>query len=319
MGKYILKRLGSVIVTLFILSIILFVITHMIDGDPARMLLGTEATEEQIQALREQMGLNDPILVQYFNWVADVLHGDLGDSYFRNESVVSAIKSCISCSLSLAVWAQLLALVIAVPGGIMAAKYRAKIQDGAISVFALLALSIPSFVLALILILVFGAKLKILPVAGYKTIEDGVWMHFKYLILPSVALGLRQAALSLRMTRSSVSEVLNTDYIKTAKAKGLSQRVILYKHAFRNALNTVLTVIGQSFGGLIAGAAVIETTFNIPGMGQLLVNSITKRDYPIVQGVVLVISLIYVLINFIVDLLYGVVDPRVRITGSKSK
>ncbi len=317
--KYFINRIVSVLVTLFILSIFIFNLTHIIDGDPARIILGTEASEEAIQQLRTEMGLNDPVIVQYIRWFTDAVHGDLGDSYFRNESVMSAIGAHISCSLNLAVWAQLIALMLALPFGIIAARYRGGWQDGTVSVIALLGLSLPSFVLALLLILFFGAKLKLLPVAGYKTTADGMLLHLKYLVLPAVALGCRQAALTTRMTRSSVSEILNTDYIKTAKAKGLSQRVILYKHALRNALNTIITVIGQSFGGLIAGAAVVESTFNIPGMGQLLVTSVQKRDYPVIQGVVLVVSLIYVTINFIVDILYGVIDPRVRVAGGKSK
>ena len=179
-------------------------------------------------------------------------------------------------------------------------------------------LSAPCFIYGLLLILLFGVDLRVLPVSGYKTFAAGAWNHYRYLILPTISLALTQAPLLTRITRSSMVEVLNSDYIKTAKAKGLKSTNVLAKHAFRNAFNTILTVLGQSVGSLIAGAAVIETLFNIPGVGQLVVNAVLKRDYPLIQGLVLVISLIYIVINFIIDLLYGVVDPRIRITGKSA-
>ena len=312
MVKYILKKLGSVIITLFILSIVLFGITHSMSGDPASVILGTNATPEAVAELRESMGLNDPIIVQYGSWLLDCLHGDLGDSYFRNESVVQSIVSCFAVSINLAVFAELLALVFAVPLGILAAMYRNRFPDIVVSVVSHIFLAIPAFVLALVLSIVFGGMLKILPVSGYRSMQFGFGMHIEYLLLPAISLACRQGALIARMTRSSMVEVMSSDYVKTAKAKGLSKGVITFKHALKNSLNTIITVVGQSFGEIIANVDVTETIFAIPGVGQLLISSISKRDYPEIQGVVLVISLMYCLINVILDLAYSAVDPRIR-------
>lgn len=315
MKKYIGKRIITIIVTLFVLSLFIFFLTHNTSGDPASNMLGSDATAEQVQALRDELGLNDSLVTQYFRWVGDALQGKLGDSYFRQQSVAASIKECIVPTLELSVYAELLALLIAIPGGIIAAKYKGRFWDWGVSIFALIGLSAPCFIYGLLLIIYFGVDIKALPVSGYKTFAAGTWNHYRYLILPTISMALTQAPLLTRITRSSMIEVLNSDYIKTAKAKGLHTYKILGKHAFRNAFNTILTVLGQSIGSLVAGAAVIETLFNIPGMGQLVVNAVLKRDYPLIQGLVLVISLIYIIINFIIDMLYGVVDPRIRVTG----
>lgn len=315
MRKYIGKRIISIAVTLFVLSLFIFFLTHNTAGDPASNMLGSDATEEQVNQLREELGLNDPLITQYFNWINDALHGDLGDSYFRQQSVVEAIGECIVPTLELSFYAELLAILISIPCGILAAKHKGRGADLGVSSVALLGLSVPCFIYGLLMILYFGVDLRILPVSGYKTFADGVGEHFRYLVLPIISLALTQAPLLTRITRSSMIDVLSQDYIKTAKAKGLSGKTVLFKHAFRNAFNTILTVLGQSVGYLVAGAAVIETLFNIPGMGQLVVNAVLKRDYPLIQGLVLMISLIYIVINFIIDLLYGVIDPRIRVGG----
>lgn len=317
MVKYILKKVGSVIITLFILSIVLFAITHSINGDPATVILGESATPEAVETLRKSMGLNDPLVVQYVNWIGDVCHGNLGDSYFRGESVGESISECFGVSLNVAFFSEILALVFAIPFGILAAKYKNKFPDVVVSVISHTFLAIPSFVLALLLVIIFGAWLKILPVSGYKPMSEGFGIHLKYMILPALALSCRQGALIARMTRTSMCEVLSSDYIKTAKAKGLSERIVVFKHALRNSLNTILTVVGQSFGEIIANAAVTETIFGIPGIGQLLVSSILKRDYPEIQGVVLMVSLLYVIINFVLDFAYSAVDPRIKVSDSK--
>ena len=318
MKKYIAGRLVSVVVTLFVLSLFIFFLTHNTAGDPASNMLGSDATPEQVQERREELGLNDSLITQYIRWVKDACAGDLGDSYFRKQSVVASIGECIVPTLELSLYAEILALLISIPGGIIAARLKGRFGDWVVSIFALVGLSAPCFIYGLLLILYFGVDLKVLPVSGYKTFSAGIWNHYRYLILPTISLALTQAPLLTRITRSSMVEVLNSDYIKTAKAKGLKSTKVLAKHAFRNAFNTILTVLGQSVGSLIAGAAVIETLFNIPGMGQLVVNAVLKRDYPLIQGLVLVVSLIYIIINFIIDLLYGVVDPRIRITGKSS-
>lgn len=308
-----LNRLLSLIPVLFVVSIVIFSIIHITPGDPAAVLLGEEATEEQIHALREEMGLNLPLIQQYLNWVGGVFQGDLGVSYFMKEPVTYAIFTHLGPTLSLAILAGTIALILSVPLGIWAAINRGSATDQTIMGFSLLGMSVPSFLLALFLVLLVGVQLRWLPVAGYQELETGFWNHYKYLILPAIALGAMQTALIARMSRSSLLEVLNMNYIKTARSKGVKERFVIYRHALRNAFLPILTVIGQTFGSLVAGAVVTETIFNIPGIGQLIINSVERRDYAVIQGVVLFVTLTYVVINLIVDLLYGVVDPRVRL------
>jgi peptide/nickel transport system permease protein len=242
-----------------------------------------------------------------------VLQGDLGDSLFIRQPVTEVLADALGPTLSLAIMAELLALVIAVPAGIVAARRRGTAVDRAFMGGALLGISVPSFLSGLFLVLVFAVGLGWFPVAGFRPVEDGLGRHLTYLVLPAIALGGLQAALIARTTRSSMLDVLTENYMKTAKAKGLSERVRIYKHALRNAALPVLTVIGQTFGTLIAGAAVVETVFNIPGIGQLVVNSVERRDFVVIQGVVLLIAVSYVLINLVVDVLYSALDPRLRV------
>lgn len=307
-----MKRILSVIPVLFVVSLVIFFIVHLTPGDPAAAMLGIEASEEQIEALNEELGLNQPIYQQYFHWVSGVLQGDFGESYFMKESVTESIFSHLGPTISLALLAEIIALIIAIPIGIIAAYRRGSFTDQSLMVISLLGMAVPSFLLGLLLMLLFGVQLQWLPVAGYKPLSAGWWNHLQYLILPAIALGAIQAALVARMTRSSMLEVLNKSFIKTARSKGLKERKVVIKHALRNAFLPVLTVIGQSFGTLVTGAVVVETIFNLPGLGQLIINSIERRDFAVIQGVVLFVTLIYVFINLIVDLLYGVIDPRVR-------
>ena len=313
MHLYLAKRLLALIPVLFVVSIIIFLIIHITPGDPASVILGENATAQDVEALRQQMGLDLPLYQQYMNWISDVLRGDLGDSYFMKESVGSAILSHLMPTLSLAVLAQIVALLIAIPLGIVAALRRGTAMDQTVMGFSLLGMAIPSFLLALFLILLIGVQLQWLPVAGYKPLEDGLWNHLKHLILPAISLGAIQSALITRMTRSSMLEVLNANYMKAARSKGVRERQLVYKHALRNAFLPILTVIGQTFGGLVTGAVVTETIFNIPGIGQLIINAVDRRDYAVIQGVVLFVTCAYVCINLLVDLLYGVIDPRVRL------
>lgn len=313
MVGYVLKRIFSLIPVLFVVSIAIFLIVHITPGEPAAVILGLEATEEQVEELREEMGLNLPIHEQYVNWVTDVIRGDFGDSYFMKEPVTEAILTHLEPTLSLAILAEIVALVLAIPIGIIAAYRRGSVTDQSLMVISLLGMAIPSFLLGLLLMLLVGVHLQWLPVAGYEPIDEGLWEHIRYLILPAISLGTIQAALVARMTRSSMLEVLNTNYIKTARSKGVKEHKVVTKHALRNAFLPILTVIGQSFGTLVTGAVVVETIFNLPGIGQLIINSIERRDFAVIQGVVLFVTLIYVLINLIVDLLYGLIDPRVRL------
>ncbi|WNS75154.1 ABC transporter permease [Bacillus sp. DTU_2020_1000418_1_SI_GHA_SEK_038] len=310
---YILKRIFSLIPVLFVISVVIFMVIHLTPGDPASIMLGEEATEEQIDKMREELGLNAPLIQQYADWVINVFKGDLGTSYFMKEPVTSAILSHLGPTLSLAILGQAVALVIAIPAGIIAANRRGSLTDQSLMGFSLLGMSVPSFLLGLFLILVVGVKLQWLPIAGYQPLSSGLWNSLQYLILPAIALGAIQAALIARMTRTSMLEVLNSNYIKTARAKGVKEHIIVYRHALRNAFLPILTVIGQTFGTLVAGAVVTETIFNIPGIGQMIINSIERRDYTVIQGVVLFITISYVVINLIVDLLYAYIDPRVRL------
>lgn len=314
MKKYIVKRVLSLIPVLFIVSIIVFFLMHLVPGDPAAVMLGDMATEEEINALREQMGLNKPLVLQYFSWIGGMFHGDFGESVFLEGSMLSILKQYFGPTVSLTLCSLVIALVIALPLGIIAAKKRGRAADQAISGFTMLGISIPGFLMGLLLVLLFAVKLKWLPSSNYKSIKEyGLATHLYYMILPAVSLGLMQAALITRMTRSSVLEVLNCDYIKMAKAKGVSNFSLLVKHALRNAVLPIITVIGQSFIALLSGAAVVEKIFNIPGIGSLVVNSIGRRDYEVLQAVVLFIAVINILINLAVDLLYGLADPRVRL------
>ncbi|WP_429374200.1 ABC transporter permease [Paenibacillus sp. DS2015] len=313
MLAYITKRILSLFPVLFVVTMAIFLIIHITPGDPAAVILGIEASQEEIEALNEGLGLNRPIHVQYINWVSDLLKGDLGDSIFMHQPVTEAIVEHIGPTLSLAILAQFIALILAIPFGIIAAYKRGSKVDFSLMSVSLLGMAIPSFLLGLFLMLIVGVQLQWLPVAGYEPLSNGIWAHLQYLILPGISLGAIQAALITRMTRSSMLEVLNLNYIKTARSKGLNEMKVLLKHAFRNAFLPILTVIGQTFGVLVTGAVVVESIFNIPGLGQLILNSIARRDFAVIQGVVLFVTIIYVVINLVIDLLYGFVDPRVRL------
>ena len=310
---YILRRLLSLIPVLFVVAVVVFLLMHITPGDPAAVILGPEASPNEIAELRENLGLNRPVTEQFVSWFGGVLQGDLGNSIFMKQPVLQAFFEHLGPTLSLAIMAQILAIVVAIPLGILAAKFRGSFLDQTFMGISLLGISIPSFLLGLFLILLVGVELKWLPVAGYKPLNDGLWNHIKYLILPAIALGSMQAALIARMTRSSMLDVLNANYIKTARSKGVKESFIVIKHTLRNAFIPILTIIGHTFGTLVAGAAVVETVFNIPGIGQLIINSVERRDFAVIQGSVLLIAVSYVLINLVIDLLYGVIDPRVRL------
>ncbi|MFB5089235.1 ABC transporter permease [Psychrobacillus sp. PGGUH221] len=313
MKGYILKRLLSLIPVLLVVAVVVFLLMHITPGDPAAVILGPEASPEEVAELREELGLNRPPIEQFVSWFRNILRGDLGTSIFMKQPVSQAFFEHLGPTLSLAILAQFLAIVVAIPLGILAAKFRGSFLDQSFMGISLLGISVPSFLLGLFLILLVGVELKWLPVAGYKPISEGLFDHVKYLILPAIALGAMQAALIARMTRSSMLDVLNANYIKTARSKGVKETLIVIKHTLRNAFIPILTIIGQTFGTLVAGAAVVETVFNIPGIGQLIINSVERRDFAVIQGSVMLIAVSYVLINLVIDLLYGIIDPRVRL------
>lgn len=312
MNKYILKRILSLVPVLILVSIGIFLLIHLTPGDPARAMLGDRATEAEVMQLRERMGLNDPLVVQYVRWVGNLFRGDLGDSVFINEPMSQILAEHLVPTISLTLYAMVIAVIIAVPLGIVAAKRKGTLADAGASLFSLGGISVPSFLVGLFLVMIVAVKLKWLPVAGYKPIKgNGLKLHLRYLTLPAIALGFQQAALITRMTKSSMLEVLGSDYIRMARAKGVKERMITAKHALRNALIPIITVVGHSFISLLSGAAVVENVFNIPGIGQLIVNSVSRRDYEVIQAVVLVIVLMNVLVNLAVDILYGLANPRI--------
>lgn len=315
MAGYLLQRALALVPVLAVVSVVTFGLIHFMPGDAAAAMLGPDASPEQVNALREALGLNDPIWVQFWGWLSGAVTGDLGTSIFMGRPVTEILGGALGPTIHLALQAQLLAILIGVPAGILAAKKQGTGVDQTVMVGALLGISVPSFLLGLFLMLLFGVILGWLPVAGYRPIGDGLVDSLRYLALPTIALGAMQAALIARMTRTAMLDTFGKNYMKTAKAKGVKSRVQLYKHALRNASLPILTTIGQTFGSLIAGAAVVETVFNIPGIGQLIVNSVDRRDVVVIQGVVLMIAVSYVVINFLVDILYSVLDPRVRFGG----
>lgn len=315
MQTYILKRLLSLIPVMFVVSIVVFLLVHLAPGDPAAIILGPDATPEMVDELRKELGHNRPLPEQYLNWLASAISGDLGKSIFLNKPVLKVFADSFGPTLSLAIMAQIIAIAIALPLGILAARKKGTSIDQAVMGFSLLGISMPSFLLGMFLVLIFAVKLRWLPVAGFVPISQGLGEHLKFLILPAIALGLMQAASITRMTRNSMLEVIHSNYIKTARAKGLRERTVIYRHALRNAFVTILEVIGQTFSTLITGALVVETVFNIPGLGQLIVNAVERRDFALIQGITLIVAVIHVLINLIIDLLYVTIDPRVRLSS----
>ncbi|MDR0624756.1 MAG: ABC transporter permease, partial [Treponema sp.] len=315
MPGYTLKRVLSLLPVLLVISVFIFLLAYITPGDPAAILLGMDATPADAAALNRRLGLDKPPVERYVIWMGNLLKGDLGTSYFMQQPVSRAIAEHLGPTLTLSLIAQLIALCTAIPAGLIAAEKRGSRLDGLLRWLSLLGAAVPGFLLGLFLMLIFAVLLRWLPVAGYAPLSRGMGEHLKYFILPGVSLGLVQSALIMRMTRSSVLDVLHQNYIKTARSKGLREHQVLIIHAFRTAVLPVLTVIGQSFGSLITGAVVTESLFNIPGLGQLVINAIRRRDFLVIQGVVLCVTLMYTGINLVTDLLYGILDPRVRLEG----
>lgn len=309
MGKYIVKRILQVIPMLFILSLIVFMMVRLIPGDPVDMMLGMDIPKDTKEYERERLGLNDPLYIQYFRFVGNALHGDLGTSIFSGKPVVEELAKRFPKTLTLAVGGTLFGgtlfgAAVGVLLGIIAAIHRNKFADNLIMVLSLLTVSTPSFFLALILMLIFCLNLRWLPSIGMDTWQGAV--------LPIATLGLQAIGSIARTTRSAMLDVIHQDYIRTSRSRGVPERVITYRHAFKNALIPVLTTIGLRFGGLLAGATLVETVFSIPGIGRFVVDSVSNRDYPAIQGAVLVLAVTFVLVNTLVDLLYAAVDPRVK-------
>jgi peptide/nickel transport system permease protein len=311
MAAYIIRRLLLLVPVVLFVSFITFMLIHLVPGDPARVLLGEDSTPEALAALRQQLGLDRPLYEQYALWLNQAVHGNLGESIQLHEPVLQAILERLPVTIELGVAALLFSLVLAVPLGMTAATRRGSRMDWLLNVSSLLGTTIPPFVLGLLLILVFAVVLRMFPPGGYVPFTEDPLENLRDLILPMIALGSASVAVNFRQVRSSMIEVLSQDYIRAARAKGLSERRINYRHAFPNALLPLLTLVGLQAGAILAGAVVVETIFLWPGVGQLAVTSILSKDYPVVQGVVLLSALSYILINLLVDLSYTVVDPRI--------
>jgi peptide/nickel transport system permease protein len=309
---FIVSRLLSTVVVMAIVAVFIFLLLHLSPGDPAAIIVGDNATQAQIDAVRKQLGLDDPLAVQFLRWLAGVFRGDLGMSIFSHEPVRKLIGQRMEPTLSLAATTLLLAIVIAVSFGVLAAWKVGTWVDRLVMVLSVLSFSVPVFVVGYLLIYVFSIKLGWLPVQGYAPIAEGLVTWMRHLVLPSIALGLAYVALIARITRTAMLDVLSEDYIRTAHAKGVATGPVLMKHALKNAGVPIVTVIGIGIALLIGGVVITETVFNIPGVGRLVVDAISQRDYPIIQGVTLIFSGVYVIVNLIVDLSYTLIDPRIR-------
>jgi len=309
---YIIRRLLLLIPVLLIVGVVVFTLMHLTPGDPASVMLGREATQEQKDALRERLGLDEPVPVQFLSWFGSALRLDFGESLFIGKPVTQALLDRAEPTALLALYSLTLAVVLAIPAGVIAAVRANSLLDRLLMVVSISGVAIPSFFFGILLILLFAVVLGWLPSGGYVGIGDNPLEHFKYMLLPTLTLGFSAAGLLARLVRSTMLDVLNEDYVRTAFSKGLEERRVVVGHAFRNALIPVLTIIGVTFAGMLGGAVVIENVFNIPGMGRLLVQSVVRRDIPVVQGAVMTVAAIEVLVMLAVDLLYVYVDPRIR-------
>ncbi|RWL81977.1 MAG: ABC transporter permease [Mesorhizobium sp.] len=309
---YLLRRMVSAIAVMAMVGSFVFLLVRLAPGDPAAIIAGPTATQAMVAGIREQMGLNDPIASQFVHWVQDILRGNLGTSIFSGEAVSGLIAQRVQPTISLSILTVIFSVTAGVSFGVLAAWRTGGLIDRLLTAFSSLGYSIPVFVVGYFLIYVFAIRTHWLPVQGYVPIGGGVWPWFSHLVLPTLALSFSYIAFIARITRASLLEVLAEDYMRTAAAKGASSYAMLFHHALKNAGVPILTVIGLSFAGLIGGVVLTETVFNIPGVGRLVVDAINGRDYPIIQGVLILVSGLYVLINLVVDLSYTLVDPRIR-------
>ncbi|SDR54941.1 peptide/nickel transport system permease protein [Rhizobiales bacterium GAS191] len=312
MLRFIARRLAGLLVVLLLVATTVFFLTRLAPGDPASIMLGDQARPEDVARLREIYGLDQPVLVQFLLWLKEIARGNLGQSIFLQQPVTTALHDRAEPTFFLALFSITIAALIGIPCGIASAVWRGRAVDQIVSGFALLAANIPSFWLGLVLIQLFAVRLGWFPVAGYGDPGATLAQRLYHLLLPSIVLGLVNSALITRFTRASMLDVLGEDYVRTARSKGLSEQNVVMHHAFRNALVPIITVVGLTAALLIGGAIVTETVFGLPGIGNLVVSAVLRRDYPVIQGTLIVVAAIYVLINLLIDLIYTLVDPRVR-------
>ncbi len=312
MLSYILKRVLATVPVMIIVAVFVFLLLRLTPGDPAAILAGDAATPAQLERIRDRLGLNDPLHIQFFTWVFQMLKGDLGTSLISNTDVGGMIVSRLGPTINIALMTIVISVALAVPMGVIAAWRHRTWVDFAVMSFSVLGFSIPVFVIGYIFIQIFAIELRWFPVQGYTAPSAGLWDFFSQAILPSLTLATIYVALIARMTRASMLEVLGEDYIRTARAKGVRENVVLFRHALRNAAVPILTIIGTGFALLISGVVVTESVFNIPGIGRLTVDAILARDYPVIQAMILLTAGIYVLVNLIIDVSYSFFDPRIR-------
>jgi peptide/nickel transport system permease protein len=312
MFAYIVRRILATIPVMAVVALFVFALLYLSPGDPAAIIAGDTATAEDIARIHAKLGLDEPLYIQFGSWVWRLLHGDLGISIFTNLPVSKLIEQRLEPTVALTISTLIVSVLLAIPMGVLAAWRAGSWIDRVVMVFAVLGFSVPVFVLAYILIYIFAIRADLLPVQGYVSITGGFWPFLSHIILPSIALGMIYAALIARITRASMLDVLAQDYIRTAQAKGLGSEQVLIGHALKNAAVPVATIIGIGVALLISGVVVTETVFAIPGLGRLTVDAILRRDYPIIQGIILIFSAAYVLVNLLVDLSYTLLDPRIR-------
>jgi peptide/nickel transport system permease protein len=312
MFQYIVRRVVTAIPVVFFVAVIAFALIRLAAGNPAVVFLGPGATDEDIALITRQLGLDQPIPVQFAIWIGNLLRGDLGRSFFLGRDVATAIVERMPATLLLTSAGLFFALLVGIPSGVVAAVKQNTWLDRAIMVFTLIGVSVPVFWIGLMLAWVFGVQLRWFPTGGYVPISEDLLGGLRYIVLPGIALGALHASLITRITRASMLDVIRQDYIRTAHAKGLRERPIVFGHALRNALIPTITVIGNSVGALLSGVVIIETVFTYPGIGRLVVSAVQQRDYNVVQGSLLVVAMLYVTINLLVDISYSLIDPRIR-------
>lgn len=313
MLPYVLRRVGTAVPTLLIVTIMVFAVQRMLPGDPALVLAGEERDPQVIEFIREKYRLNDPLPVQYVAWLVQIGQGDLGQSFRTRQPVARLLLEKLPVTVELALLSLLVALAIAVPTGVLAAVKKGTGWDLASSFAALSGISIPNFWLGIMLILLVSVRLKLLPASGFVPISEGVWANLQRMIMPAFVLGTGLAGVLMRQMRSSMLEVLKQDYVRTARAKGLARLVVVMRHALRNALIPIITILGLQLGGLLSGAVLTEQVFTIPGFGKLVIDAVFNRDYAVVQGIVLFTATSYIAINLLVDIAYAAANPKIQV------
>lgn len=313
--KYVMKKFIGLIGALLIVSMLTFLAFEVIPGDPARTLLGTQATESRVEALREEMGLNRPLPVRYVNWVADFLHGDMGTSYSYSQPVTELIGGKIPITIALTILSVFFIILLSFPIGIISAKYENKWVDRVFLVLNQMVMSVPPFFMGMILTVVFGLILRVFTPGGYVSYAEDMGAFLSYLILPSIAIAIPKAAMTAKLLRSSLLTEMRQDYVRTAYSRGNTTMQVLLKHALRNGVLPVITFLGMAIADVIANSIIVEQVFGIPGMGNLLISAIAKRDYPMVEAIIILIAAVILVINMLVDLLYQRLDKRIEVTG----